>query len=292
MTMCSRLAPACQIDWDAFKDAAVQDLKDTLLANPEFNSAQTLRTQVFIAYQILHPNHIPAVPLSVIGRLFQVSKNTIRDHVKNYKKYGDEEGKSGRRPILPPEAHEQLIQYILESQAVGHPRTMGEIREYIEATWEVEIDRDTVWRSLARDPRIKSCDARPMEDKRLAVTDEQIEEHFHKLVNLVSGVPAHFVFNMDEMGHQDWADRQTNTCYVSSEVKENYVYVPVSRTGRRITLVTCIAADGSSIKPLVIIPNLQGLPRESEMCPRPHPGICDTANSRRRRIRRQGRERG
>jgi hypothetical protein len=64
----------------------------------------------------------------------------------------------------------------------------------------------------------------------------------------------HFVINMDEMGHQDWADRQTKTWYVSSEVKENYVYVPVSRTGRRITLVACIAADGSSIKALVIIP--------------------------------------
>jgi hypothetical protein len=79
-------------------------------------------------------------------------------------------------------------------------------------------------------------------------------EHFHWLFEVVSGVPAHFVFNMGEMGHQDSADRRIKTCYVSSKVKENQVYVPVSRAGKRITLVACIAANGSSLKPMIVIP--------------------------------------
>jgi hypothetical protein len=81
-----------------------------------------------------------------------------------------------------------------------------------------------------------------MEDKRMQVTNEQLMEHFH------------FVFNMDEMGHQDWADRRIKTCYVSLEVKENQVYVPVSCAGKRITLVACIAANGSYLKPMIVIP--------------------------------------
>jgi hypothetical protein len=48
-----------------------------------------------------------------------------------------------------------------------------------------------------------------MEDKRMEVTPEQIYEHFGHLIAVLEDIPAHFVFNLDEMGHQDWADRQT-----------------------------------------------------------------------------------
>jgi hypothetical protein len=70
----------------------------------------------------------------------------------------------------------------------------------------------------------------------------------------VDGVPAHFVFNMDEMGHQDWADRAEKTCVVPVSHAGDYVYVPVSRAGKRITLIACIARDGSTLRPEVIIP--------------------------------------
>jgi hypothetical protein len=59
---------------------------------------------------------------------------------------------------------------------------------------------------------------------------------------------------MDEMGHQDWADRTEKTCLVPSSHAEESVYVPVSRSGKRITLIACIAADGSALKPEIIIP--------------------------------------
>jgi hypothetical protein len=59
---------------------------------------------------------------------------------------------------------------------------------------------------------------------------------------------------MDEMGHQDWADRQDKLCFVPVAHQGDVVYVAVPRTGKRITIVTGIAADGSYVKPLVVIP--------------------------------------
>jgi hypothetical protein len=59
--------------------------------------------------------------------------------------------------------------------------------------------------------------------------------------------------NMDEMGHQSWADAQETTCWVPSSADMEFVYVPVSRKGKRITLIGCIAADGSFLRPAVII---------------------------------------
>jgi hypothetical protein len=93
-----------------------------------------------------------------------------------------------------------------------------------------------------------------MEDKRTEVTAEQIAAYFQLAASLIDGVPAHFVFNMDEMGHQEWADRQTRTCFVPVYHEHDHVAYPVSRTGKRITLVACIAADGSYTKPLIVIP--------------------------------------
>jgi hypothetical protein len=93
-----------------------------------------------------------------------------------------------------------------------------------------------------------------MEEKRLEVTPEEIAEYFQRASEALDGVPAHFVFNMDEMGHQEWADKQTRTCYVPSEHVADEVPYPVSRTGKRITLVACIAADGSHMKPVIVIP--------------------------------------
>jgi hypothetical protein len=59
---------------------------------------------------------------------------------------------------------------------------------------------------------------------------------------------------MDEMDHQEQADRQEKTCYVLSEHACAEIAFPVPRCGKRIPLVACIAADGSFPKPVVVIP--------------------------------------
>jgi hypothetical protein len=59
---------------------------------------------------------------------------------------------------------------------------------------------------------------------------------------------------MDEMGHQEWADSTEKVCFVPAHHSEDLVYYPLSRTGKRITILACVAADGSFLKPAVVIP--------------------------------------
>jgi hypothetical protein len=59
---------------------------------------------------------------------------------------------------------------------------------------------------------------------------------------------------MDEMGHQEWADSTEKVCFVLSYHSEDLVHYPVSRTGKRITLLAFVAADGSFLEPVVVIP--------------------------------------
>jgi uncharacterized protein YjhX (UPF0386 family) len=58
---------------------------------------------------------------------------------------------------------------------------------------------------------------------------------------------------MDEMGHQEFADAPIKTAFIPADARDKQVYYPVSRTGKRITLIACIAADGSYLKPALII---------------------------------------
>jgi hypothetical protein len=74
-----------------------------------------------------------------------------------------------------------------------------------------------------------------MKESRLQVISEQIQEFL--------------VFNMDEIGHQEWAGRKTKICVVPAYHASGYVFVPVPRTGTRIALSRCITPDGSFLRP-------------------------------------------
>jgi hypothetical protein len=92
-----------------------------------------------------------------------------------------------------------------------------------------------------------------MEESRLAVSPNDTEACFHRLVAILDGTSAYFVFNVDEMGHQEWADRAEKTCYGPSEHSGDETPFSVPRSGKRIALVSCIGPDGSFLKPLVAI---------------------------------------
>jgi hypothetical protein len=53
---------------------------------------------------------------------------------------------------------------------------------------------------------LRSAKAKPMEMERLNVPDDAVHNWFTTLHDGISGTPAHFVYNMDEMGHQEYAD--------------------------------------------------------------------------------------
>jgi hypothetical protein len=160
---------------------------------------------------------------------------------------------AGRPPTLTPEELEHIIDTILRAFQERRPLTLPEIEATIRSKFRKVILPDTLYHALTRDPRVRSCQAQPIDEKRLQVDDAAIRDYFGVLFATVSGAPAHFVFNMDEMGHQSWADAQKTVCFVPADFQEPVVHYPVSRTGKRITLVACIAADGSFLRPCLVI---------------------------------------
>jgi hypothetical protein len=55
------------------------------------------------------------------------------------------------------------------------------------------------------------------------------------------------------MGHQEWTDATRKACFVPSIHLDDFAHYGVSHAGKGITLIACCGADGSYIKPAVII---------------------------------------
>jgi hypothetical protein len=92
-----------------------------------------------------------------------------------------------------------------------------------------------------------------MDELRTEVTEDQISTDLAELSANIDRVPAHFIFNMDEVGHQDWADRTDTYCSVPADYPAPLIHFPIPRTGKRITVLVCIGADGSYLRPGVVI---------------------------------------
>jgi hypothetical protein len=231
-----------------------ETLRRILEQDAEFMASTTFRQQCARACIILRVLHEPPVPYSMIASLFRVSKGTIYDHYKNFQARQNDCGMIGRPPIMNAEQVIDVIAMITKFYRMGRPLCSKEIRQAIRDRWNISIDADTLYHVLHRHEGVRTVPGIPMDEKRLSVTDEDIRIYFGSLVAQVSGVPSHFLFNMDEMGHQDWADRSEVTCYVPADVIDDRIYYPVSRIGKRITLIACVAADGSYVRPCLVIP--------------------------------------
>jgi hypothetical protein len=231
----------------------LHELANTPEADEDFLASTSVIEQYYHACRILRDERPDPTPYSVIGALFAVNKGTIRKQVQKFKDGMQLSAVIGRPSIFAEDQLEHVKRKIIEQYDAKCPMSIAGIGKFISSEFGLNILPNTLHHILARDPTIKSCKATAMDAKRTEVTAEQIQAHFATLFATLSGAPAHFVFNMDEMGHQEWADAPDNGCVVPISHGGNRVYYPVSRTGKRITLLACVAADGSYLKPAVVI---------------------------------------
>jgi hypothetical protein len=246
--MSTALAAPRPVPWDELDEFLHEEMVTCLRPSQQFMSAETFRKQCYYACDILGNHHHPAVPYSLIARIFGVAKPTIRGHCKKFLDHAAASPKNRHTVLLPEEAPEDLVRYISEAYQIHRPLILAQVRDYIEEVFHLSLDKTTVFHVLRQEVRLKSCHAILMEEERVDLTAEQIAESFASLIPAIDGVPAHFVLNMDEMDHQNWADRQVQTCYVPATVEEQQVHMPVCHAGKRIKLIGCIAADGSYLK--------------------------------------------
>jgi hypothetical protein len=71
-----------------------------------------------------------------------------------------------------------------------------------------------------------------METARLQVTPEQTGDFLIDSMSVTERTPARF-FDMEDMGHQKWADMKISICSLPAFHLDYYMNVPIPRTGKR-----------------------------------------------------------
>jgi hypothetical protein len=193
---------------EAIRCFADADIIETFQSSLESTSAADRRDQYYYPYTFLHIQHRPSVPVSMIGKTVRGQKWDHPMALQNICRSGYKAASERKTPILAPNECRDIASRTAEGYVIRHPMTMQDITHHITEQYGQTLGANSIKHMLVRDPRARSYSGLPMEERRLQVTGEDISTDFTRLSEVIDGVPTHFISSMDEMGHQEWADRQ------------------------------------------------------------------------------------
>jgi hypothetical protein len=166
-----------------------------LLEDPRFLAETDPARQVYIAIEILRAKG-ERIPFDVIGSFFRASKGAVYTHWKRCRRGPIR--LPGRTPKIPPPIKAQMFAYIADQFAQGRPVSYEGILDWLYTEHHLLILSDTLRHTIRKTPAFKTIKGIPTEEPRCFVTSADITEHFRQLAIKLEGVPAHFIFNVDE----------------------------------------------------------------------------------------------
>jgi hypothetical protein len=134
-----------------------------------------------------------------------------------------------------------------------NPVTYDYLADAVQYYFGVSVKTDTLRHICRTFPGVKSIWGSPMETERVEAKIEDIDDFYHELSAYLEDIPSSFVFIVDETGCQAWSDSHDCRVLVPESFSGNTIKIPVDRNSKRSTLVGCIAADGASLRPLIIV---------------------------------------
>ena len=246
--MKNRRSPISSIepsDIEKFSDSVQEIL---LARRAEILDQPTYQAQLYLVLEITNHEEIPA-----IARLFKVKRQTIRNHARRKK--------LTKKPVGRPAMLTGTEMVILKNQIclLFYEKNVPNIPtliHFIAERFKKDVSSDTLLHIIARNKLGKTCEGQPMEKTRCEADLQEIVDFYDNLGTFFekNPVPDAFCFNVDESGFQPWADRTSDLVVIPLEANDKDVVFPVDRTRKRSSLVAAIAADGTYLAPLIIIP--------------------------------------
>ena len=231
----------------------IQEYKNAI-NRPDFIFATTFRQQVGIICEHIHNNFIK-VSYERIGKVFNENKYAVR-HQHNKYLYG--KNTNGRPSKLNDEQIQKVIQKIYSyhtNPGFSIYPGFGDIEEFIFNEFNIQIKRDTLRHiiNLKLSNIFKTVIGKPMDSKRIEANFISIDMNLNVLSELIEGVPINFVFNIDEVGNQDFADAEIKTLIAPAGYNQLYAYYPVTRSCSRSSCIAAISPAGLVCSPQIAV---------------------------------------
>lgn len=236
--------------WSSLKESVQGILKSH--EEEIFNDGLTYQQQMKFVYTLIYsPNKSYHRGYQAIADLFGICKGTAYNTIKRME-YQKKE--VGHPPIFTQDELVFLANKIEFEWNNNNPFSLSFLASWVYKTFHKIISNNTLAHTIKRNKLGKSILAYPTEFKRINVPLEVIEQHFQRVQEIFkAGMPPAFVLNVDECGFQPWQDKRAEKVIVPCNVDCTSTNIGIDRAGRRSTLVGCVAADGSILKPFLII---------------------------------------
>ena len=221
---------------------AINERLDEILSLP------TYQEQVYLVLDLANNEAIPT-----IAQLFGVTRQTMWSHAH---RRGLTKQNVGRPSLLSGTEMVILKNHIVELYHSKRVPNIPTLLQFIADSFKKDLSSDTLLHILERKELGKTCQGHPVEQTRCDADLDAIIEFYDELSAFFEEnlVPDAFCFNVDESGFQPWADKTTELVVIPTDADDTKVVFPVDRTRKRSSLVATIAADGTYLAPLIIIP--------------------------------------
>lgn len=195
-------------------------------------------------------------PYSLLADIFGVSRGTVHNQIQRFRRETASGGPrpSGRPPVLSPEQMQLVIEKISTDYYNRELCTYPSLSRWLEEEHGLSILPDTLGAIIRSHQECQAVLAPVMEDKRCECSTEAIDEYFEEFARLANDRPASLICNLDEMGYLESQDRRKQVCIVPAGIDPRTVRIPVDRQKRRLTILQCVFADGTKVKPAVVLP--------------------------------------
>jgi hypothetical protein len=160
----------------------------------------------------------------------------------------------GRPRLLTPEAYLMVARLVTDAYNRRAPVSILYLIEQIEYFFDVSVSQNTMAHILRNMPDVKLVTGVPMDKHRVMADPHAINDFYTNIRTLLMGIPRAFVVNMDESGFADYSDARRETVVVPADFADDTIPVPVDCNAKRATLVAGIAANGSGMTPLILVP--------------------------------------
>lgn len=230
---------------DEIEKSVLKELSE----DQDFINASCFREQVGITCKHLRTEQC-MISYRRIASIFNVNVGTIKDQES---KYINGVFPDGRPPSFTDDELNMIFQYI-DSNVDDKTITYDDLSDYVFCSLKKDISKESLRHIINRNfqEHFKSVIGVPMDSKRIEVEPELIDKYYSDLEKNISTVHPYFIFNLDEVGVQDFQDAPQQYVIVRRNYDHPTAPYSVERNGKRITALACITTNADWIPPLII----------------------------------------
>ena len=238
-------------------DKDKQKVVDTITNCEEYKQLELFRQQIYFisksSKQIsknLNDNKL-RLTYSDIAHIFGINECSIKFHIQQAKRDLAMEKKHNGRPFVLQD--DQILDVKKWFNKQKDPPKLSSLHNYVASTHSLNLTSHQV-STLIDKIGCETKEAVPMEESRYYCTNEKIDAYYKDIETFTyaNNIPSAFVLNLDEEGNNEFQDAKKEKIIVDKGFTATKCVYPVSRNEDHATFLGCIAANGTSLKPLII----------------------------------------